>query len=292
MFARILVVEDHADLLFNELLILELNGYQGFGAENGRDALDKLQTMESPPDLIISDILMPIMSGYDFYQEVSKDTIFSKIPFIFLTAKSSPEDVRFARYLGVNDYITKPFTEEKLLEIIKLKLLSHALQQTFQHNIDEKLESKLSIPLVPSEFNGNSVFILVKWDDIQGPQLAEVYPKNFEASFSPEMIATQLFDVSVGLYGQHRFQGSADVLLTIANIAMDGYIYFDGINNKKYRGGVQSFMLGLISPKIHYLASLRIKEIFGKMAGLIKANEKYDIEQYWSQIGHLLLLSK
>jgi CheY-like chemotaxis protein len=288
---KILVVEDHSDLLYSEVLLLELNGFDAIGAENGLDALSKLEQMDQLPDLIISDILMPKMSGYDFYQTLSRNPKYSKIPFIFLTAKSSPEDVRFAKYLGVDDYITKPFKEEKLIELIKEKLQEHTFRESFQHNFDEKSKSASKFLEDLHPHNTDSVFVYVKWDDLVGPKLDMLYPSDFKSPFSLEDIASQLFDISTGLYGQHKFQGASDVLLGISNISMDGYLYFDSMKDKSLRSGVQSFMLGLIAPKIHYLASLRLKEIFRKIAENIKSNLPIKIESNWNQISYLLSLS-
>lgn len=74
------------------------------------------------PDLINSDIMMPEMDGYEFYQTLKRDSTWKEIPLLFLSALATPDDVRFARILGVTDYITKPFKEEDLLSMIDRKL--------------------------------------------------------------------------------------------------------------------------------------------------------------------------
>ena len=68
MRTRVLVVEDNADILYEETLILELHGFEGISATNGKDALEKMRSMDNLPDIIVSDILMPVMNGYDFYR--------------------------------------------------------------------------------------------------------------------------------------------------------------------------------------------------------------------------------
>ena len=118
---RILIVEDNKDTQFLLSRLLEFSNYESVIASNGKDALLKLLKMKKLPDLIMSDIGMPIMDGLEFFKEVSNSTKLSKIPFIFLTARSSPEDISYGRNLGVDDYITKPIGIENL--ILKIKRL-------------------------------------------------------------------------------------------------------------------------------------------------------------------------
>ncbi|MFW9972714.1 MAG: PleD family two-component system response regulator, partial [Candidatus Odinarchaeota archaeon] len=118
----ILVVDDNKDILLNIRITLEQNNFEVITSSNAQDALNILSKTVKIPDVIVSDIMMPIIDGYDFFRKVSSSLKWSRIPFIFLTAKSSPEDVRFGKILGVDDYITKPFEEEDLLAIIKGKV--------------------------------------------------------------------------------------------------------------------------------------------------------------------------
>ena len=109
----ILVVEDNVDILDNIKIMLELNGYDTITATNGKEALLKLAKLSRPPDVIVSDILMPKMDGYTFFKEISKNNLWFNTPFIFLSAKATPEDVKLGKLLGADDYITKPFKEEE-----------------------------------------------------------------------------------------------------------------------------------------------------------------------------------
>ena len=120
----VLVVEDNPDVLFNIMVSLEANNYEVEIATNGKEAANKLLKMkeEKLPDIIVSDIMMPEMDGYELYQLLKNDEIYKEIPLIFLSALATPDDIRFAKFLGANDYITKPFQEEKLLEMITQKL--------------------------------------------------------------------------------------------------------------------------------------------------------------------------
>ena len=114
----ILVVEDNTDILFSIKLILEANGFQVVTADNGEKALKLLSELEPAPEVIISDIMMPKMNGYDFFKTVFENIRWNRIPFIFLSARSSPEEIRFGKMLGVDDYITKPIKREVVFKIL------------------------------------------------------------------------------------------------------------------------------------------------------------------------------
>lgn len=121
----IMVVEDNVNILDSITFILELNDFDVITAKNGKDALEKLNYLiseDKKPDVIVSDIMMPEMDGYHLFRELSKSPHWNKIPFIFLTALVSPEDIKIGKMLGVDDYITKPFKEDDLLAIIVGKL--------------------------------------------------------------------------------------------------------------------------------------------------------------------------
>lgn len=116
------MVEDNPKILYNLELLLEFSDYQPITATNGVEALETLSKLETPPDLILCDILMPKMGGFEFIQKISKNSRWNPIPFLFLTAKVSPEDERFGKMLGADDYITKPFNDEDLLATINEKI--------------------------------------------------------------------------------------------------------------------------------------------------------------------------
>ena len=93
-------------------------------ALNGKDALEKIKNL-SKPDIIISDIMMDVMDGYEFYTKLLKDFNFKSIPFIFLTAKSGIDDRLKGLKKGAVDFITKPFNIDelraKLYSLLKVK---------------------------------------------------------------------------------------------------------------------------------------------------------------------------
>ncbi len=127
---QILVVEDNDDLRDALAQTLTLENYAVVQAANGQAALGLLQRVT--PDLILSDINMPLMGGIDFYKELRQNPRWVLIPFIFLTANDSPAEVRLGRSLGVEDYLTKPIDPADLLSIIQARLLRSAEVQVAQ----------------------------------------------------------------------------------------------------------------------------------------------------------------
>jgi two-component system sensor histidine kinase/response regulator len=118
--ASILVVEDNDIMLDGIRDILEMADYQVIVALDGQEALDLLN--RHSPDLIVSDIMMPRMDGYQFFSAVRANPKWLNIPFIFLTAKDQRVDVRLGKQLGADDYLTKPFEPEDLLVAVEAKL--------------------------------------------------------------------------------------------------------------------------------------------------------------------------
>lgn len=113
----ILLLEDNDLIRDNTIEILELSGYEVVAAENGVKGIELLQSTK--PDLILCDILMPQMDGYDFFTITRTQDLFSSIPFIFLTAYSEKKDVEKALEMGARDYIIKPFDADQLIQTVE-----------------------------------------------------------------------------------------------------------------------------------------------------------------------------
>ncbi len=118
--AKILLTEDEDSLRLMTRTVLELGGHQVFAFPNGQFALDAFE--EVAPDIVVSDISMPILDGFGLLDAVRRLHTGSVVPFLFLTARSEHEDVRFARSLGVDDYLFKPYDAEELLEAVRVRL--------------------------------------------------------------------------------------------------------------------------------------------------------------------------
>jgi DNA-binding response OmpR family regulator len=116
----ILLVEDSVPLLRNAAFLLEIAGYKVLTATNGREGADILRRQR--PDLIVSDIEMPEMDGYQFLQNVRADRRWRTIPFIFISGKYELDDLMYGLDLGANDYLPKPFDIYDLLDAIQRTL--------------------------------------------------------------------------------------------------------------------------------------------------------------------------
>lgn len=139
---KILVIEDEQEIREKIMKILEYEGYESLGAENGRIGVARAQ--KHSPDLIICDVLMPELGGFGVLMELRNDWRTASIPFIFLTAKSQPEDMRHGMSLGADDYLTKPFNMSDLLDAIQTRLAKHA-EMTRQME-DLRLNLSITMP--------------------------------------------------------------------------------------------------------------------------------------------------
>ena len=114
--AKILVVDDEPDIVEILQYNLEKEGYQVSTAYNGKDAIEKAK--EEQPHLIILDIMMPDMDGFEVLEKVNENESHKDIKTLFLSAKNKPEDIEKGKQAGAVDYITKPFSTKKLIEKI------------------------------------------------------------------------------------------------------------------------------------------------------------------------------
>ena len=148
---RILVVEDDPTLRSNICEILDSEGFQSISAVNGKDGLQK--AVEHVPDLIISDVMMPVLDGFELIKELSNNEITASIPVILLTAKIEPEDIRRGMSLGADDYLLKPFRIDDLVNSVKARLQKkkkiELKIEKMKNDISEKLPHELRTPLVP-----------------------------------------------------------------------------------------------------------------------------------------------
>lgn len=138
---KILLIEDHPEIRENTAEILQLAGYEVFTAENGKIGVEQARSVL--PDLILCDIMMPVLDGFGVLHMLQRDTQLQNVPFIFLTAKSERSDHRKAMELGADDFVSKPFTEMELLTAIEARLakVSH-LQLALQARLGGMKERK------------------------------------------------------------------------------------------------------------------------------------------------------
>jgi CheY-like chemotaxis protein len=125
MSVRILIADDNKTNLYMFESLLKGYGMDTTIAENGKDALDKAR--RNPPDIIVSDILMPVMDGFALCREWKTDVALKRIPFVFFTATySEPGDEAFALNLGADRFIIKPKEPEELMAILNAVLTEYA----------------------------------------------------------------------------------------------------------------------------------------------------------------------
>ena len=141
--SKILIIEDNADIRENIAELLELSGYITLTAEDGKSGAK--MALQHIPDLILCDIMMPILDGYGVLHILSKHKETINIPFIFLTAKAEKSDIRKGMTLGADDYITKPFEETDLLNAIGNRLRKSSSKGMNQNtgNFDDLLAHKV-----------------------------------------------------------------------------------------------------------------------------------------------------
>lgn len=141
---RILVVDDEKMLRESICMLLDLYGYKAVGAENGVQAKKLLE--EFKPDMILCDVKMPQMDGFEFLDSVRKGADGTELPFIFMSAKGEKEDIRKGMNLGADDYLTKPFMKDDLIKAIETRMARyHRLKSAFKTgNESEGLNLKFS----------------------------------------------------------------------------------------------------------------------------------------------------
>lgn len=129
---RILVVEDDENLLKLECILLSSAGYLAWAAMTGPDALYDIAN--DLPDLILLDIMLPGMDGFEVCKRLKMNARTQHIPVIFLSGKSSPEDIHRGLQVGGDQYITKPF---------KSSALMNSIQQVFENKASPSTSQRL-----------------------------------------------------------------------------------------------------------------------------------------------------
>ena len=125
---RILIIEDEPEMRRNLATILRLEHFEPVAAENGRVGIELAR--RERPDLILCDVMMPELDGYEVLQALRSDPATVTTPFIFLTARGEKPDIRAGMNLGADDYLTKPVAKADLLAAIRSRLERQTQQAT------------------------------------------------------------------------------------------------------------------------------------------------------------------
>lgn len=114
---KILVIEDDQPILDNIVDMLLMEDFEVLATDNGTEGIEL--AIKELPDMIFSDIMMPEVDGYYVFNSLKANPKTAKIPFVFLTAKADPVFIRQGLQLGVSFYMTKPFSRQEILKVIK-----------------------------------------------------------------------------------------------------------------------------------------------------------------------------
>lgn len=145
--AQILIVEDQPSVRACLEQILRMSGYEVLAAGDGEEALAILRAQHV--DLILADIMMPNVDGYQLFERLVENPDWVQIPFIYLTARVLESDIRYGKELGVDDYLVKPVGAKDLLAVVRGKLRrAHRVEQTSgqaQQHTPEQPDSRSGI---------------------------------------------------------------------------------------------------------------------------------------------------
>jgi DNA-binding LytR/AlgR family response regulator len=138
---KLLIIEDETDIRENIKEIFELNGYEVYTSANGSEGI-KL-ALKYNPDIILCDIMMPIMDGLEVKQALGKKKQTASIPFIYLTARADIQSIREGMDFGADDYIVKPIRAEELVCTVNKRMQRIAELKSVQ--VDEIIEHRLAL---------------------------------------------------------------------------------------------------------------------------------------------------
>lgn len=131
MAKKILIVDDDATMANLLSTVLEFEGFQPLKALSGAEALRMVQ--EEGPDLVLLDIMMPEMDGFEVLGQLRKDPGTEKLPVVMLTARTEDRDIFEGWNRGADEYVTKPFDPQRLVEIIR---------EVLERSYEERLEKR------------------------------------------------------------------------------------------------------------------------------------------------------
>lgn len=177
---KILIIEDDNVLRENTAEFIKGQNFDVYIAEDGLIGVQ--QTLKHLPDLILCDISMPNMNGYDFYKTIKQIKSTSTIPLVFFSARTEIEDIRSGMQLGADDYITKPFNFHELLKVINTRIAKY---DTLKQVNNEKFHALIDHPTLGIYIYQNGKFLFYN------NELANIFGYNYN-DFSSISIADLL----------------------------------------------------------------------------------------------------
>ncbi len=219
---RILLIEDDNALRENTAELLELSGYAIETAPNGRIGIGA--ALQSLPDIIICDIMMPEVDGYGVLQALSSDETTKNIPFIFLSAKTEHKEIRKGMDLGADDYLTKPFEEEDLISAIESRLAKAALLA--------KMNEGHGIIAAVSDDEMRTINELKNFFDDNGDLLAF---KQGETVYKEGAHSHKIYLILKGIVKCYKIDEDGKELITAIHRADDFLGFTSFLNNQPYQ---------------------------------------------------------
>jgi DNA-binding response OmpR family regulator len=219
---KVLLIEDDTVLRENTAEILELSNYEVLTASNGQIGLDMVK--KHKPDIVVCDIMMPVLDGYGVLEGLSKQDETKFIPFIFLSAKTERRDVRKGMDLGADDYITKPFSEDEIISAIESRIAKASIlkdeRESFENapsNIEDELRTLNDLK---NFFDDNGTIFNYKKNDI-------IYKEGHNSNF--------IYLITNGAVKCFKFDEKGKELTTALHKEDDLFGYTSFTQNTPYR---------------------------------------------------------
>ena len=238
---RILIIED--DLTFSKTLknILSTSGYDTLIANSGAEGI--LKVYEFSPDLILCDINMSPIDGFQVHSILNDSSVTNRIPFIFITGRSEIQDIRLGMELGVDDYIVKPFKNQDLLKSIEVRLEKFEKLLNIGNN-----NYKALVELSPNGifiFDGETIFeVNQAFSQMTGLSIEDVRKKSFKEvvdSSTYDIIQSKIVRCSTGVIKSFDEQIK---LVNNGRAICDCRLYVTAC--QKYKGF--SLLIGILAP--------------------------------------------
>lgn len=282
----ILVVDDNPLVLGVVRNLLAASGYKVFSAKNGVEALSILK--EKVVEVVVCDVMMPEMNGYELHRAIRQEAGYSHIPFVFLTALGGFEEQRAGKDLGVDDYLVKPFEPEDLLATVAGKVkrsraLRHAGEERFEKyrkKVIHTLSHEFRTPLVA--INTGTELLLDKessFDELKAKNLLEAIARSGKRLEQLVADFMALQQIEAGIAARVKESRStevraADLLLQVAELgrdilAKDGYLL--RVSNK-----CGNCKLKVYEPHIHDVMG----RLFSNCQKFSKDNKTIDLVGY------------